>query len=64
MSSPARRYREVVRLPWKSDWSGRESAVNAPPSVLRWAKRRGLVGDAPDFHRMSLKELRKKPTIA
>ena len=32
-------------------------------AALRWAKRRGLVGDAPDFHGMFIKEPRRTPTI-
>ncbi|MCC6494401.1 MAG: tyrosine-type recombinase/integrase [Pirellulales bacterium] len=32
-------------------------------AALRWAKRRGLVGDAPDFHGIFVKEPRRKPTI-
>jgi integrase len=32
-------------------------------AALRWAKRRGLLGGAPDFHGLFLKEPRKRPTI-
>ncbi len=32
-------------------------------AALRWAKRRGLISDAPDFHGMFVKEPRRKPTI-
>lgn len=32
-------------------------------AALRWAKRRGLVSDVPDFKSLFVKEIRKKPTI-
>lgn len=32
-------------------------------AALRWAKRRGLIQEAPDFHGLFIREERKKPTI-
>lgn len=32
-------------------------------AALRWAKRRGLISDVPEFKSLFIKEVRKKPTI-